>query len=236
MADIPTEAAKKLTVKDGVARFEHYVSIKQEILASCKSLVRANSYEESYQRYLSVVHHVEGLWGDACTLLNRGSHATALALSITCLEEIGKIAVARSQLALGETIRRKGTLAEKPPAAPRKRHPFYSHTQKMLLAAGAGALVNARLDRILGFPAVVEFLERTERGEIEKLRQSALYSDSNEDLLHIPAERITKAQALFHIVLAGELLAEVGGLEPDEWGRLLRRVQDFEQISGHSHE
>jgi AbiV family abortive infection protein len=228
------EAEGKSVRKDQVRRFKTSVEVMNALLATEKSLVGADSYEDAYAKFVRVVQHVERLWDDACVLLNRGSHPTALALSITCLEEVGKISVARFQLAIDEARRAAGVAhpAGKPVA--RRGHPFYSHTQKLVLAAGAGALVNARLDRILGMDRVIDFLDRVERNELEQLRQSCLYTDAKKSALLIPAERIASSDATFHVILAGEVLAEVGGFEPEEFERLLAKVEAFERAIGHA--
>lgn len=235
MRDVEKEIREKLVVKNQVLRFKRYVEVENDLLATGKSLVAAGSYAAASERFKRVVAHAEGLWDDACRLFVQGRYPTALALSVTCLEEVGKIAVARIQLVLEEKARRDGSPANKPPSTRRKGHPFYSHTQKLLLAAGAGALVNSRLDRILGLPKVVDFLDRVERGEIEPLRQSCLYTDAEAGQLLLPSERIGRELAEFHVVLAGELLAEVAGFEPPEFERLLARVQQFEESIGHAH-
>lgn len=227
---------EKLIAKNQSVRFEKYVEVQNELLATGKSLVVAESYEAAYERFKRIVAHAEGLWEDACHLFTRGRYPTALAMSITCVEEIGKIGVARFQLALDENARQKGRSPKLPLRVKHRARPFYSHTQKLLLAAGAGALVNARLDRILGLAPGIDFLDRVERNEIEIQRQSCLYADANEEHLLLPAEQIGREAAEFYVVLAGELLAEVGGFEPEEFEILLEKAQAFERSIGHASE
>lgn len=231
-----SEISEKLVAKDQLRRFLRYTAVQNELLETGKSLVAADSYEAGYERFKRVVVHAERLWDDSCGLFLQGRYPTALAIAITCLEEVGKIGVARFQLVLEANARDRGASPPQPIHVSRRKHPFYSHPQKLLLAAGAGALVNARLDRILGLKRVVGFLDRVERGQIEPLRQSCLYSDVDSQQLLLPYERIHKEDAEFFVVLAGELLAEVAGLEPPEWERLLARVKEFEQRIGHSYE
>jgi AbiV family abortive infection protein len=230
------EAAEKRIAKDQFWRFKRYLDVQNDLLAARKSLVRALFYEEGYERFRRIVKHAENLWDDACLLFLEHRYTTGLAISITCLEEIGKIGVARFELVIDEVKRQQGTLPPDPRDGPRGKHPFYSHRQKLLLAAGAGALVNARLDRILGLPQVVDFLDRVERGEIERLRQACLYVDTLNGDLSVPSECVGRADAEFHVILAGELLAEVAGFEPPEWKRLLAQVKNFERSIGHPHE
>jgi AbiV family abortive infection protein len=227
------EVQEKLVAKNQRERFNRYVEIQNELMATDKSLVFASQIEDAYRQYTRVVIHAEGLWEDACTLYLRGRFATALALSITCLEEVGKISVARFELALREAAPQVLQSLAKKSTTHRGRKLFYSHTQKLLLAAGAGALINSRLDRILGMPSVIAFLDDAESGRIERLRQSCLYSDADAGQLLLPAERIQPEQAAFFVVLSGEVLAEVAGFEPREWKRLIAKVQEFEKQIGH---
>ncbi|SPE50935.1 hypothetical protein SBV1_1240038 [Verrucomicrobia bacterium] len=236
MKNILEEAQKKLIAKDQLERFSRYLDVQNDLLATGKSLVFAPKLEAVHAQYIRLVRHAEGLWEDATVLFLRERFATALALSITCLEEVGKISVARFELALHCAAAQILESLPKTSAASRRGNPFYSHAQKLLLAAGAGALVNSRLDRILGMPAVIAFLDDVESGKIEPLRQSCLYSDAENGQLHLPSERIQRDQARFYAVLSGEVLAEVAGFEPAEWERLIARVQEFEKQIGHAYE
>jgi hypothetical protein len=95
----------------------------------------------------------------------------------------------------------------------------------------AGALLNARLDRLFGVDYIVAFLRAAESGSLEKLRQSLLYLDQSGARLHTPAN-YSKHEAGRRVALAGELLAEVGGVEPPTWQRLLEAVQELERTCG----
>lgn len=226
------EAQKKLAAKDQRGIFNRFLQVQEDLLATGKSLVAASNQDAAYAQFARVVDHAEGLWDDACALFLRDRFATALALSITCLEEVGKIGVARLDLALRVASPQPHP---KKPTTSRRRNPFYSHSQKLLLAAGAGALVNSRLDRVLGMSAVIAFLEDVESDKIESLRQSCLYSDADAGKLILPSERISREQAKLYVVLSGEVLAEVAGLAPSEWKRLIARVQEFEKQIGHAY-
>jgi AbiV family abortive infection protein len=235
MKNVLEEMQVKLVAKKQLERLNRYVEIQNDLLAKNKSLVFASDFDGAQKQYARLVGHAEGLWEDACTLYQRKRFATALALSITCLEEIGKISVARVELGLKalapqvlQSLPRTSTI--------RKQNPFYSHTQKLLLAAGAGSLINARLDRILGMPAVIAFLDDVESGKIEPLRQSCLYSDAEAGQLLLPTEQVRPERARFFTVLSGEVLAEVAGFPASEWERLIVRVQGFEKQIGHPYE
>jgi hypothetical protein len=70
-------------------------------------------------------------------------------LSITCLEETGKLAVERWRLWGVEEITAPGD-ASIPGGRRGQRRLFLDHASKHILAAMSGALINARLDRVLG--------------------------------------------------------------------------------------
>jgi AbiV family abortive infection protein len=121
------------------------------------------------------------------------------------------------------------------PSAPPKhqKNPLAVHKKKHFVAACAGALVNSRMDRILGMERVKEFLAICDKGLLEQLRQSCLYSDIGPaGNMLLPNEKIDKAQSLFYVSLAGEILAEVGGVEPITWDKLLEKVSKFENENG----
>jgi AbiV family abortive infection protein len=233
--ELEKEIQQKLVAKDQLRRFKQYVEVQNDLLSTGKSLVSAGSREAANENFKRVAGHGEGLWDDACVLFLRERYATALAISVTCLEEVGKLGVARFELALQDVLPGRPLRTPTRVFARSKKHPFYSHTQKLLLAAGAGALVNARLDRILGLSEVVAFLRQVEQGTIEHLRQSCLYSDADRGKLLLPFDQIDRKKAQFYVILAGELLAEVAGFEPPEFRRLLTRVQEFEKRTGHTY-
>jgi AbiV family abortive infection protein len=231
---IPAEIQQKLVAKNQLERLKACCDMQSLLMAKGPSLVAAPDYKSTAEKYARLVSHAEGLWSDACQLYLCRRFATALALSITCLEEIGKISVARLELALCKHTGAVGIFRTTAECGSHSRNgnPFYSHTKKLLLAAGTGALVNSRLDRLLGLEAVVSFLDDVEEGKIEHLRQACLYSDTKEGQLYLPSEQIQDTQARLYLVIAGEVLAEVAGADPTEWERILTRVREFEKQIG----
>jgi AbiV family abortive infection protein len=236
MKNVMEEIKAKMVAKNQRERLGRYIDITNELLATGKSLVIAPTFDDACKRFARVVSHAEGLWDDACILYLRGRFATATAVSITCLEEIGKISVARFELAMKLGTPRALQSIPNAPTTPRRKHPFYSHSQKLLLAAGAGALVNSRLDRIVGMTAVIAFLDDVEFGRVEPLRQSCLYSEAEEGRLLLPAEQLAPEKARSYVVIAGEILAEVAGFDPTEWERLITKARNFEKQIGHAYE
>jgi len=199
----------QLTTDLGVVVQGHYRLVTGETLEARAAQLEAELW------------HALGLWRDARLLFERGRFATATALAIVCLEETGKVGVARWQVFW--PARKEGSDAS------RWRNPLFSHTKKHLLVAGQGALVNARLDRLLGIERVCRFLDDVESGAIEKLRQRALYFDHDGEQPLLPEDAISREVSLFYVVLAGELLAEVGGIVPETWSKLLDEVNGFEE-------
>jgi AbiV family abortive infection protein len=234
--DIAQEASVKLVAKDAGSRFPQFVNVLNELLAKNASLVDGADWAEEYGNYQALVSHAEHLWDDASLLFEHGSYSTALYISIACIEEIGKIGAERFRLAMNEARRSQSASAPihttQTAKVAKRKGPAYSHPKKHLLAAGGGALINSRLDRIPGLNAVVKFLEDVEQGKVERLRQSCLYAEVVDGALHIPERATSKEQALFYVALAGELLAEILGFVPSEFERLLAKVKQFEQRQG----
>jgi AbiV family abortive infection protein len=233
---MPTEVRQKanqrLKTKQVLVRFRRNVDAINELLMT-KRMLSGASLDEDGEQFNSLAKHATQLWLEARDAFTRGSHALAKFLAIVSLEEVGKVSVARFEIALRECIRRNGgdpNLA--PPSASvkkSKKGPFYSHTKKHLLAAGAGALVNSRLDRRLGIDRINTFLNEVDTGEIERTRQKCLYADCTPAGPRLPADLVTESDAGFYVALAGEILAEVAGFEVSVWQRLLTEVNAFEE-------
>jgi hypothetical protein len=96
----------------------------------------------------------------------------------------------------------------------------------------SGALINARLDRVLGKHVVRKLLHIAESNELEKIRQSCLYIDIRDCRAVTPSEVIDAEQARVLTVLAGEIMAEVLGHFPWEFERMLDNVVAFERAIG----
>ena len=220
---------------DLIGQFRDFVDMQNSLIRSGACLLTGATRNEDYTQYLDLVHHVEELWSAACVLFKSRLYPPSLFLAITTIEEIGKIGVARFQMVLRDTSRRSGVplqIAE----TSRRENPFFRHDKKHLLAAGAGALINSRLRRIVGEAAVTRFLKQVQAGEVRKLRESALYADIDLAGPILPNATTRAEDAKVYVILAGELMAEVLGFEVDEFERLLGLVQDFEKSIGHAWE
>jgi AbiV family abortive infection protein len=222
------EVEETITQKNALNRFKRYSGELSAFLSSGFQVVAGPTQEEMAQQLLQIIKHAEGLWNDATLLFSRKKYATACFLSIVCIEECAKINFGRFQTQFS-FVYPKTSAANLP-----RKSALTSHEMKHFLAACAGALVNARMDRVLGIKRVNSFISDCEKGKLEKLRQSCLYADINQSrsTVLLPNEQITKEQALFYTCLAGELLAEVAGIHYSIWERLLHKVDKFEEKHG----
>lgn len=233
--DVRAKVDRNLAEKDVARRFIEFTDLLNGILQGEKPVVAGDTVEERAAQYEQLAEHARGLWRDAVVMFERGRFGTATFLAIACMEEVGKGGVARFQVAVG---RLPPSEADTDARGTRKRRKstLYSHPQKHVLVAAQGALINSRLDHLLGFERVKQFVDDVEAGRIERLRQAALYADHAGTKLLVPEDRISEEMALFHLILAGELMAEVLGFEPETWNALLDEVNQFEQAHGYVRE
>lgn len=218
--------------KDVLARYKQRAEVISNLLSSGFKVVTGPTKEEAARQLLQIVEHAEGLWKDAKLLFSEGRYATACFLSIACIEECAKLDLGWFQ-AMSFFVKKPEDSVKDSQALANSRRKMRSmltsHVRKQLLGACAGALVNSRMDRVLGMDRVASFISDCEKGQIEKLRQSCLYVDIDQGRRQVllPMERISKEQALFYVCLAGEILAQVLC-----WERLLTEVDKFEKDNG----
>jgi AbiV family abortive infection protein len=224
------EIVETLVQKNAANRFKRYQSELSAFLSNGFKVVTGSTQEEMIRQLFQIIKHAEGLWNDAILLFKKKRYATACFLSIVCIEECAKINFSHFQIEFSSVYPKTNT----PWANLRKRRALTSHEMKHFLAACAGALLNSRMDRVLGMEKVNSFISDCEKGKLEKLRQSCLYVDINQSgqTVLLPTEQITKEQALFYACLAGELLAEVAGIDYSWEGGLLGKVDKFEKENG----
>lgn len=222
-------AVAALRAKDGVRRFKLSVAMLAELLEQGPALLRGSRAQREAD-WVRCASSVLAVWLTAAGAWESGSPSVAAALSITCLEETGKLAVERLRLRGVEAITAPADVEIH--ATRRGRRPlFRDHLAKHVLAAMAGALINARLDRVLGIEFVTRFLDDAEAGKLEGFRQDCLYLGWQDGALHVPAESIASEHAARYVALSGEVLAEIQP-EPGAWSRVLERVKEFEQSAG----
>lgn len=220
--DIRREAERQYAVKRVEERMLPFFQAVAELANLYQLIPPSTDPEARYAAFRRLVNHVQRLWEDAAQLFASGSYSSALFLGIVAIEELGKVAVAKVQAVLGVP----GLSAI--PGVGGGRAPLRSHARKHLLAASAGAVINSRLDRLIGVERVLGFLERTENGTLERQRQDCLYYDIRDGQQYLPSEVIAKEEAELVLVIAGELLAEVGSITAEELGGLLAKVTAFE--------
>lgn len=228
-ADQREAVERNLVEKDVAGRFKAFVDRLNEILHGEESVISGETFEERVEQFVNLVDHVRALWRDAVTMYERGRFGTATFLAIACMEEVGKAGVARYELSVESASPDDSEAVPK-----RRRSSLRSHPQKHTLVAAQGALVNSRLDRLVGFETVRRFIEDVEAGETEKLRQACLYADNDGTRLLLPDDRIREQEARLYVVVAGELLAEVAGFVPSTWQSLLSEVDEFEVAHGYT--
>lgn len=216
---------ESLSKKKQLERFQKYSNELIEFLTSSFKVI-SGTPQEMLQQLAEIVAHAEGLWSDAVHLFEQERFATACFLALVCIEECAKISFGELQF-YDRSLHSSASTDEHS----RGKNPLTSHTRKHFLAACSGALVNSRMDRILGMDNVNSFIEDCETGRLEIFRQACLYADiSDSGITVVPESLITKEQSHFYICLAGELLAEIEGTEAIR-GQFLKRLSKFESGS-----
>jgi AbiV family abortive infection protein len=222
-------ALDTLRAKDGVRRFKVSVAMLSELLEKGPALLQGGQAQREAD-WARCASSVLTLWLTAVGAWQSGSPSVAAALSITCLEETGKLATERWRLWGVEAITAPTDVSIH--SGGRGRRPlFLEHVSKHILAAMSGALINARLDRVLGSEFITRFLDEAEGGRLEGFRQDCLYLDRRDGELRVPAESVTSERAARYVALSGEVLAEIQP-DPGAWSRVLERVKEFEQSAG----
>ncbi len=221
---ITEHAMRALSAKDGVRRFKLSVRIMSDLLHEGPALLQG-SQEQRDSDWIRCASSVVALWLAAVDAWRRGSPSVAAALSITSLEETGKLAVERWRL-WGVT-----SIIPPPDTEWSRTRLFRDHITKHVLAAMTGALINARLDRVLGAEFVSSVLDDAETGRLARFREDCLYLGRKNGVLHVPTESVSSKIAARYVALSGEVLAEILP-DPAAWARFLKRVQEFEQAAG----
>jgi AbiV family abortive infection protein len=221
---IPNDGSieRELARKDGARRFPKLLDERARAFDGQPSLLTGETFETCLEQYKALVAYVEKVWTEACQLYSVGNYPLAAFLSILVIEETGKLSRLPKDLLFYDVPR--------PPAsgAPIDK----SHRRKHFIGVVSGALINARLDRVLGKDFVRKVLHLAESDELEKIRQSCLYIDFLDRKAVTPSDVIDAERARVFTVLAGELMAEVLGYFPWEFERMLDSVIAFERATG----
>lgn len=221
---IPNDGAieKELARKDGARRFPKLLEERAQAFNGQPSLLNGANFEECLEQYKALIAHVEKMWAEACQLYGVGNYPLGAFLSILVIEETGKLARLPQDLMFYDAPRPTAS------GAPVDK----SHRRKHFIAVVSGALINARLDRVLGKEVVRKVLHLAESDELEKIRQSCLYIDVRDGRAVTPNEIIDAERARVLTVLAGEIMMEVLGHFPWEFERMRDSVVAFERSIG----
>lgn len=221
---IPNDGAieKELARKDGARRFPKLLEERERAFTDQPSLLSGATFEECLEQYKAFIAHVEKIWAEACNLYSGGNYPLAAFLSILAIEETGKLSRLPQDLLFYDAPRPTAS------SAPVDK----SHRRKHFIAMVSGALINARLDRVLGKDVVRKVLHMAESNELEKIRQSCLYIDVRNGRTVMPNEIIDAERARILTVLAGEIMTELLGYFPWEFERMRDSVVAFERSIG----
>lgn len=213
---------KELARKDGARRFPKLLAERSDAINTQPSLLTADTFPERLEQYKTLIGYVEKLWIDACELFHRGNFPIAAFMAILVIEEVGKLTrLAEELIYLDAPLSIAGDpVVEK------------SHRKKHFMGVVSGALINARLERILGKNTVRRMLHEAESNELEKTRQQCLYIDMANGRAVTPIERVGEPRARELTILAGELMAEILGHFPWEFERMMENVVAYERRLG----
>jgi AbiV family abortive infection protein len=173
-------------------------------------------------QWLELYRSTEHLWDAAAQLWRGGFSAPAAAFAIVSLQETAKLAAEGLRVATA-----------RPASTPRRnRHRVQPDApDEQLHVVVHAALANGRINRYLGAVQVNEFLEVLEDGKLDGIRHSCLHAEPGVGGPSVPRDAVTRERAAWLVALAGEVLADIQ-FEPGEWGRVLTKVDAFEQAAG----
>jgi AbiV family abortive infection protein len=208
---------QELARKDGKRRFSKLLTHRAEVFSDSQSLLSGQDFESCLGQYKTLLGHVEHLWASASQTYKLGNFPIAAFMSILVIEETGKL------VRLGQDL----ILYDAPKETTAISVLDRNHRRKHFIGVVSGALINSRLDRVLGKDVVKKLLHEAESDELEKTRQSCLYIDIKDGNPVTPSQQIDEDRARTLVVFAGELMAEVLGHFPWEFERMLENVIAF---------
>lgn len=211
--DVAEKAKKKSTEKDQLRRMLPFFQLITE-LAATDQLIPMGIRSERREALTNMINHSKSLVDEALLLYRNGRYARAGFLAVIAVEEVGKCAVARLQFAAG-------VHEDASPFSVGKRGALMDHRRKYQIAACAGAVINSRMDNLLGLANVNRFIEDCEQGTLVRERESFLYYGFD-GKARVPDRECSIDRVAFLIRVAAELVAEGATQEYGEWQDLLR--------------
>lgn len=149
---------------------------------------KSNFKIKTKDEFNKCLRHIAQLISDAYILYNEGSFSTSLFLSITIIEEVGKIHM--------------GLFIKK--ASSTRNDPLRNHVSKQKIASNYTISLGFRLRKAIGEKRIKELLGMSYSGKFMELRNSSLYCDCVDDKLVIPVERVSKTLSKEILLLAIE--------------------------------
>lgn len=146
-----------------------------------KALIAGKSFINTSQEYDLGCDHVIQLFNDASLLLKSGSHASAVFLIITALEEIAKLHI---------SVYRNSSNP-----APRNKDLLFSHFHKHNLAVAPTIALGSRLQKTIGETRMQYFINLVRDNKLISIRENSLYMDVSNNKLEIPSQIITSVFA-----------------------------------------
>ncbi len=213
---------KGLKQKDGQRRFLKLTEQRVDAFNSVGPILSGTDFESCLKQYRELIAYVENLWESACQEYKSKRFPLCAFISILVIEEIGKLSNLYNDLIFYDAPRNKASaiIVDR------------DHRRKHFIGVVSGALINARLDRVLGKAVVKKLLHEAESDELEKIRQSCLYIDIKDGNPVTPDQIVNEEKARLLVILAGELMAEVLGHFPWEFERMINNVIAFEREIG----
>jgi AbiV family abortive infection protein len=144
--------SRELARKDGSRRFSKLIAERTQAFNEQPPLLSGTTFETRLQQYKALLGHVERLWSDACQCYVGGNYPIAAFFSILVIEEVGKLGRLPQELMLYDaprTAAQSGTVVR-------------SHRRKHFIGVVSGALINARLERVLGKGVIRKILHQAE--------------------------------------------------------------------------
>lgn len=177
----------------GLPRFDHASDV---FFAAVDRAIEFGGPRLARHTFEKVSRHAVRLLDDAVTAFRRGSFGTAVFLAVTSMEEVAKAEM---------SIYRRGP--SDPEVRPRA-DPLLNHKAKHMISVRPTTFMG-RLREMLGEDACKRLQADAQRGELIRLRETALYSTLGTDETTTPDEIVGPDKARETLLLAIEVADDV---------------------------